>query len=136
MAEALQLRVEEVRGTLRFFDQWLGRPHDNIHSLMSAANEGDTLVLLFDEGEELRIERPRRLSIRSGPRIYTEPTFTIASADRVLWSWFYYGRPHTPENWFSIDYRRVGGSVEVSSSATWFTPNHQADPQEPAVRLY
>ena len=37
-------------GTLRFFGDWFGRPHDNFHRLESATVDEESLVLRFDGG--------------------------------------------------------------------------------------
>jgi len=78
------------RGSLRTFGDWFGRPMDNIHVARSARVEGDDLVITFSGDEELRLTCPADWE-------FSESTFRVRNADRVVWRWYSYGHPKTPE---------------------------------------
>jgi hypothetical protein len=61
--------------------------------------------------------------------------FSIASATRVRWTWYYYGRARLPENEFVIDYRLANGAVRASTNATWLKEPRHADASFRAVEL-
>jgi hypothetical protein len=116
------------RGSLRVFGDWFGRPMDNIHVVRSAWADGDDLVITFDQGEELRITRPKDWE-------FSQDTLQVRHADRVVWRWYAYGRPraaenlHTIEHWIGTD-----GTAQARSNEDWYTP---LDPStgKPAVEL-
>ena len=66
----------------------------------------------FDGGELLHIWNP-------GNPTFQGQQFVIGSAARVLWQWYYYGRPRTPENLYFEDYLVRSDGVEAKSSADW-----------------
>jgi hypothetical protein len=117
-------------GSLCFFGEWFGgRPYENQHALTSVQLEDNSVVLGFDGGETLSVWEPSGVAV-------TVHGLRIARATRVKWEWFYYGRPQTPENRFSIDYRVDGdGSISVTDTADWFEPRHQPDSCADAVAL-
>ena len=80
-------------GTLQFWGEWFGRPHDNIHRVVECNASKEVLKLRFNLGETLSVWRPTGC-------VADEQEFSIRGADRVLWEWFYYGRPRTPANLF------------------------------------
>jgi hypothetical protein len=41
----------------------------------------------------------------------TKTTFRIGNATALRWSWFYYGRPKTPENLYYRDYVQQDGGI-------------------------
>ena len=75
---------------------------DNVHNVLEAEAEDETLILTFNNSETLTIVNP------SG---YSTVGFTIriANADRVRWQWYYYGREHSPENQLFHDYTKRDG---------------------------
>ena len=78
-------------GSLRFWSEWFGRPHDNFHIPISAELDGNVLTIFFNEGEKCTVYDP------SG--IVNKPDeFYIVHASRIIWEWYYYGKAHTPEN--------------------------------------
>ena len=91
-------------GTLRFWGQGFGRPYDNIHTLVSCDATDDCLRLRFDLGEVLAVWNPVGVEINA-----TE--FRIRCAVAVRWTWYYYGRPQTPENLFYKDYAKKDGGI-------------------------
>jgi hypothetical protein len=78
-------------GTLCFFGEWFGRPHDNWHEVASASAADDELIIRFNEDETLTIWNPADARI-------SEEYFDIVNASRVHWEWFHYGREKTSEN--------------------------------------
>jgi hypothetical protein len=92
------------RGALRFWGDWFGRPFDNGHLLVGCQASDDCLRLRFYEGEVLAVWNPSDVQI-------TETTFRIGSATALRWSWFYYGRPKTPENLYYLDYAQQDGGI-------------------------
>ena len=92
IADQIQRALPNLKsGTLRMFGDWFGKPWDNFHTLVSAEAEGNCLVLTFDAGETLRVWDPAGFEGDAA-------TFRIQRASRVRWQWYYYGRPHLPED--------------------------------------
>ena len=84
-------------------------------------------MLSFNEGETLVIEHPTGVSV-------ADDGLRIAQARRVRWEWFYYGRPKTEANRFAIEYRVASdGSIAVTDTADWYTPQHQPSVSADAV---
>jgi hypothetical protein len=129
IAAAIQRLVPKVHGgTARFWGVWFGRPNDNWHVANQAEADGDCLVVYFEGKETLRVWQPLDYKIDS-------LQFVIRSASRVLWQWYWYGRPHTPDSLMSCDLVRNGG--EISFHSTFPIPNGQTPmPGEPAVQLH
>jgi hypothetical protein len=120
-------------GTLSFYGESFGRPGDNIHTIVAARSEpegygqAERLVLTFDQGETLTVSDPQGLEVGA--------TFAIASATRVTWRWFYYGRDPLPENLYTIDYRLESGGIVVADTTDWYEPRHdKVTVGAPAVR--
>ncbi len=74
------------------------------------------LRLHFDGQERLTVWYPQKLNI--GPA-----TFQIERAERVLWEWFYYGRPKIEANLFFYDFVKTGDAIIASSNVNWYTPD-------------
>ena len=83
----------------------------------------------FDHGESLHVWQPGDLSFHGRQ-------FVIASAVRVLWQWYYYGRPKTPENRYCEDYIVSCDHIEAKSSADWYVTDLKADLKTPAVIIH
>ncbi len=116
-------------GTLRFFGQWFGRAYDNYHVIESSKAKGDCLILTFNGKETLSVWSP------SGFRISAEE-FQIDAASRVLWQWFYYGRPRTPENLYFEDYVVEGDKIRTETNVDWYEPDLHPSLSEAAVKIY
>jgi hypothetical protein len=127
-AHTQRLLPDVHSGTLCFWGVWFGRPHDNRHSVVRAEAEGDCLVLHFNDEEILKVWHPQ------GWRIDAQQ-FVIHSATRVLWQWYWYGRPHAPANLMSHDFVRQGAEVSFQST---FPINTPGTPTllEPAVQIH
>ncbi len=127
-AQVQQMLPNVHSGTLRFWGVWFGKPHDNYHTVIKAEAEGDCLVLHFNEDETLRIWHLQACQIDSGQ-------FVIALASRVLWQWYWYGRPHAPGNLMSCEFIRNGTKIDFT---TTFPGVHDSRPSfdEPAVQIH
>jgi hypothetical protein len=115
-------------GTLRFWGDWFGQPHDNLHRIVAAEANSPELRLLFDQNEVLVVREP------SGPAI-DGSSFRINFAGRVRFEWFYYGRPQTASNRYFLEYVRNGERLRCSTNVDWYTPKFQTDLALPAVEL-
>lgn len=111
IAKALAGRVGSMDGgSLCFWGKWFGRPLDNCHNLVrSVANESQ-LTLYFDDSEKLSILEPFGFEM-------TNKGFKLQHAKHISWNWFYYGKPKTPNNWFTWDFEVVDRQVVFRS--TW-----------------
>ena len=120
--------ASERWGALCFFGEWFGgRPYDNQHTLTDLSGDEDYVLLTFDEGETLGVSDPQGVSV-------VDDGLRIARASRVRWEWFYYGRPKTPDNRYSIEYRVDSeGVITVADTADWYEPHHQPDASADAV---
>lgn len=97
-------------GTLRVFGDFFGKPFDNFHRPASC-EEGSSgeLRVHFTGGEVLSVWGPRDVEISAS-------AFRIGGARRVLWEWYYYGRPAAPENLRFIEHVVRGPVVRVTRS--------------------
>jgi len=117
-----------LTGSLRFWGEWFGRPHDNCHNLISCETEHTVLRLQFDQSETLSIWSPKGLTInRSG--------FRIAEARRVRWEWFAYGQAKTRENLYFLDFVRHGEVITAFTNIDWYNPSLDPAASEAAVEL-
>ena len=129
-ALALSAVLDEVKqGSLRMFGEWFGKPFDNLHVPVSAGIDGDVLVVVFDDDEELRVREPSEW-------LFTSDVFRIQHASRVTWRWYSYGRPKQFANWFSIEYQVMpGGRVRVRTFDSFDRQPSRAATTHPAVEL-
>ena len=105
LARAVADALPNVKsGTLRFWGQWFGRPYDNLHTIVSCDATEDCLRVRFDDGEVLAVWNPVDVEIDA-------TRFRIGSATAVPWTWYYYGRPRTPENLFYRDYAKQADNI-------------------------
>lgn len=88
---------------------------DNFHKLdiVSFDKELNTLTLTFDNKERLTIWNAENITD-------TNRHFQIDKADRVLWEWYYYGKPQTEENLFFEDYERIGDTINFKTNVNWY----------------
>ena len=117
IANCIQKAIPHVKkGSLRFWGEWFGRPHDNTHTLMRCEVENACLRLFFDQGETLSIWSPSGLSISTS-------TFKIKTATKVRWEWFYYGRPQISSNLYFMEFERSRAGVTATSNIDFYEPN-------------
>ena len=124
-----QSLAELKAGSLCFWGDWFGKPYDNQHRITGAMAVDEYDVIYFNEGETLRLEGPQNWSLNGGRLL-------IRDAISVRFQWFYYGRLPGPDSLRFIEYRRVGGAIEVSAD---FIPGQIAptvNPSKPAVELH
>lgn len=127
IAEAiLELPKRNRSGTLRTFGDWFGRPMDNIHSVVAAEAEGERLVLRFDEGERLTVWEPDGFEVEGR-------TLRLHRAARVLWEWYSYGEPKTPDNLYRLDYELAGERLDMRKDLG--TSGFRTYDGQPAVEL-
>ena len=115
-------------GTLRFWGEWFGRPYDNMHQVVRCSAEGNLVTLEFNEGETLAISKPEGLVLKEG-------IFSIQSAARVRWEWFYYGRPKTEENRYFEEFVNEGAKISVTTNVNWYSPEFKPSLTEKAVEI-
>ncbi len=87
-------------GTLCFFSECFGRPYDNYHRVVSCELIENELILFFDDNEKCIIIDPDGI-------ISNEKTFVVRKARKIIWQWYYYGKPQTEENCRIIEYERI-----------------------------
>jgi len=132
-AAVLQSQLPIRLGTLQVYGDWFGRPMDNIHTAVSAQARGKVLIVGFDEGEVLEVINPQDIALDLGA---TTHRLVVGRADRVRWSWYYYGRPHLAENLFVEEHWLDGETVRASSTANWYTPEFRPSIDQPAVDFF
>jgi hypothetical protein len=115
-------------GTLRFWGHWFGRPYDSWHRVVSCTFTGEFLKLVFNEDEALYVWDGHNA-------IVSAETFQIATASRVRWVWYSYGRPKTPENLYFQDFKRTADGVSPQTNVDWYKPTFEFDLTLPAVEI-
>ncbi|MDQ2678849.1 MAG: hypothetical protein M3Y51_08910 [Actinomycetota bacterium] len=127
-ARELSPHLDGIAGTLRMFGDWFGRPYDNHHVAIGLDADGDVLVIDFDGGERLEVHDPEGWRVeRDGLR--------IDGATRVVWRWYHYGRPPTPENLRTIDLRRGPDGIRSTTDGERSVRPGAASPDAPAVEV-
>jgi hypothetical protein len=102
---------------------------DNIHCPLAADADGDELVVQFDAGEVLTVVNPAGW-------LFTAEVFRIAEASRVVWRWYYYGRPKSRDSLFTIEHRLdADGRIAAWSDVDWYSPSFAPTSSAPAVEL-
>lgn len=117
-------------GSLRVYGDFFGRPFDNIHQVASAraSRTDDSLIVEFVGGETLTVWDPKEATV-------SWSKFSIEVARKVRWEWFFYGRPHTPENRFFIEHSRIGDDVTASTDVDWYAPTFNPSVTWPAFEI-
>jgi len=128
IAAIIEEHKADVRGTVRIFGDWFGRPHDNCHTLTDVSAKEDYLALGFDGGEVLKVWAP------SAPE-FTGHRLGVRFASRVRWEWFYYGRPPLLENRYFLDYVVAADRINPATNVDWYTPDLKPSSNEYAVTL-
>jgi hypothetical protein len=129
IAELIKRQLPDIKaGTLRFWGEWFGRPHDNVHRLIGRNADADLLQMYFDESEVLSVWSPHGLAIG-------EHMFRIADATRVRWEWFYYGRPQTAANRYFEEFVRIADRIEATTNVDWYEPTLRPEPARAAVEI-
>ncbi len=121
------LPERQKSGTLRIWGQWFGRPMDNVHTCVACHAAESHLVMKFDQGETLTLWNPSEATVVGA-------TLSFASASRVKWEWYYYGRSHAPENLLSLEYEVADGKIMRRSNFN-HASGEAASLGEPAVQF-
>jgi hypothetical protein len=116
------------RGSLRFWGNWFGRPYDNSHLIVSCKAVGDSLVLVFDQGETLTVKSPRRLAL-------TQTKFKIRNADSLKLEWYSYGEPRIASSLCMLEIRNAEGQVPEPSGENLQRPSLLAKLLYPAIEI-
>lgn len=125
------------RVALAFFDIWFGgKPFDSTQRLVGVNATDDTLILEFEEGETLEVRAPQGFEAHPRRPTRDTPAIGIRFAHHVRWSWYYYGRPRTPENRYHVSFAWSPEGVEVATNADFVPFPQRADPAALAVALY
>lgn len=118
-------------GSLCIWGNWFGRPMDNFHKIISVLfdTEKNKLTLTFDNKECLTIWNPSNITEEQGQ-------LQIDNADKVLWEWYFYGKPQTKENLFFEEYNRVDNNIEFQTNVNWFRKDsRELTIKKPAVSM-
>ena len=115
-------------GSLRFWGDWFGKPHDNWHKIVRCSADGNALRIEFNDGEKLIVVEPEGLELSAS-------TFAIRNAAAVRWEWFYYGRPKTPSNLYFLDFVKSATGISATTNVDWYEPNLKPKPSEAAVEI-
>lgn len=75
-------------GSLCFFGDWFGRPHDNFHKIVQTNYDGEILEIKFDHWEHLIIYEPENITSEKNE-------LTIAKAKKIKWMYIPYGSKTT-----------------------------------------
>jgi hypothetical protein len=116
------------RGSLRFWGNWFGRPYDNSHLIVSCKAVGDSLVLVFDQGETLTVKSPRRLAL-------TQKKFKIRNADLLKLEWYSYGEPRIASSLCTLEMWNVEGHVPKTTGENFQRPGLLARMLYPAIEI-
>lgn len=115
-------------GTLRFWGEWFGKPYDNYHRISQCTAVGESLIIEFEGGEQLKIEKPHGITASA-------EEFCVIDAEVVRWEWHYYGRPKTAQNLYFIEYVKKGSLISGSSNVDWYSPKFEPSVTEKAIEL-
>ncbi len=130
LVDAIRDSLPHVKsGSVVIFGGIFGSRIDNMHEVVGATlNDGGSTTIHFNEGETLTLWGADGIVV--GDRV-----FTVATATRVRWEWFYYGRPQVPENRYFQDYRAENLGVVARTNADW--DNSPLTPRlgQPAVEI-
>ena len=125
----VQLHKSKICGSIQIFGDWFGRPYDNLHRLQAVSLNGNVLLMTFVDGETLEVTAP------SGA-VIDNKVFSIERANRVLWKWFYYGKPQVDSNLYYRNYQVSGGAVLADSNVDWYKSDLKPSLSSLAVRIH
>ena len=87
-----------------------GRPFDNEYMLVDRSYKDDTIVLSFDDGEKCVIMNPINI-------IETDSCLRIEKASKILWSFYYYGKPKSDDTLITIQYELLdNGQIQIAEN--------------------
>jgi len=103
----------EKKGTVRFWGDWFGRPHDNFHTVVKIKHSEEKCILHFDNGERCMIVEPVEI-------FSTKQEFHIVDAKEIIWEWYSYGKTQTRDNLMTIRYQRLDNKTITKYAGTKF----------------
>lgn len=118
-------------GALRIYGDWFGKPYDNHHKISKAQFDkiSKILTIEFNEGETLQIHNPRH--------IFEASTFLkVLGADRIKWTWYFYGKFKTRENLYFLDYKKSSSKIQTDTNVDWYKPAFNVSLGDPALMIY
>ncbi|MET0759217.1 MAG: hypothetical protein ABWZ56_02280 [Flavobacterium sp.] len=118
-------------GSLCFFGHWFGKPYDNYHQILKVEYDeiNDILKLTFDEKDTLSISFPKNIT-------ESDNKLTIESANKIIWKWYYYGKPKTEENLYFIEIDNKNGEITGKTNVNWYNPDFkELNIKNPAMLL-
>lgn len=80
-----------------------GRPYDNIYMLKNITFDNNTLHLFFDGDEECIISNPTNIN-------FSEKSLKVDAANKIIWKFYYYGKPKNKETLTIIQYDMINRS--------------------------
>jgi hypothetical protein len=129
VAVAINLAIPNLRsGSLRFWGDWFGRPYDNWHRMLMCEARSGAVIMTFNNEEILVVTEPVGLLIDAN-------VFSIRSATKVRWEWFYYGLSQTAENRYFLEYVHDGKTVAATTNTDRHSPNLGLSALENAVEF-
>ena len=132
-SNGLRSAINQQLGTLRsgslcFWGNWFGKPHDGNHRIVGSDLLDDTIVIYFDGAESLTIDAPREWSLDGGKLV-------VRKAMRVRFQWFYYGRLPSRETLRFDEYHWTDTGVSFASDFR-IGRRPELDRTLPAVELH
>lgn len=85
---------------------------DNYHVSTHASFDGEILKITFEDGETLEVWNPSELVIDG-------VILKIPKATKVKWSWYYYGRPKSPQTLMFYEFVAGDGVVKSQTNSIW-----------------
>lgn len=73
----------------------------------------NVLTIHFSENEILTVTNPADIT-------ENKQRLVIATADKVYWQWYYYGKPQEPNNLFYYDISRKDGLLNATTNVNWY----------------
>ena len=96
--------------TLGIWNCGPGRPFDNEYMLVDKSYKDDTIVLSFEDGEKCVIMNPINI-------IETDSCLRIEKASKILWSFYYYGKPKSDDTLITIQYELLdNGQIQIAEN--------------------
>ena len=91
-----------------------GNPYRLVDQKLS--ENKDELTLFFEENEKCSIFKPVG-TVRKG---VDDDKLVVEHAEKIVWEFYYYGRPPSPETLYAIEYNLVDEShVHVTENGNW-----------------
>jgi|SRR5690606_20792454 len=116
-------------GTPEFWGDTIGRPSESIYKMKDIFIENASLIIILENSEKIIINNPSDF-------ILDNEKFIIPHSDKVIFQWYYYGKPQTEENLYYFKYEHSKKIIKASSNVTWFNPAFKTNPSKPAFGFF